>query len=155
MPLEHFAQHNRSRPTVEEDVVAAPEKLMAVVLLPYERDAERGRSGDVESALTVLRESLFPGRTPFVGRPRAPIVILDRQRSIAGDYLHRMLQVCPVDGAPQRGMSSDGAPPGVLEDVRVKKTVQPAAQQEDTGIIRRVLQPVEKHALLHRRKPAD
>src|SRR5690242_5516003 len=93
--VEDFAQHQRTGPAVEQQMMVCPGETIRIAAEPNEREPHQWRRRKIETALPLLNEKRFPTVRLFVSAEITPVVLLERHAHVSMNQLQRLIQVLP------------------------------------------------------------
>ncbi len=142
-------------PSVEEEVVVAPEETVAPFAELEEGQAHEGGLVEREALLAVLGEEsleiLFGGFLPL----RPPVVAFDPDLDPPSDDLEGLLQIFPDEGGAKRGVAIRDLLPCFLEAIDRERAGEGAVELLEIDLTLRGEEGMEKHPLLHRGEGVD
>ena len=153
--LEDFLQEYRQRPSIQQQVMQGPDKLIGVLGQLDKGQTHQRCFGQFKALRSIFsKESL---ELPFLlDRGHTPPVVLPpREFYMPIDNLKRLITKLPIEGSAQNWVPIHHALPGSLEGRDVQIAMQGAAPLRAIHPWLRGIQRVKEYALLHRRKGID
>ncbi len=152
---EDVGEEGGGAPAVEEQVVEGPDHPDALLGAPDQGEPHQRRGLQVDPARQVLGEEVAQLRLQGLGAQARPVQGAHRQRRPLVHHLHRLPEVAPGHGDPQRVRTGHRPLPGGGERPQVAGAVQGEGELLQVGRGVRLGQRVEDHAGLERGQRID
>jgi hypothetical protein len=149
---EDFAQKQRPRPAVHQDVVQGPDQLVAAGSQLDELEAHERRLAERQRPPPLGGAQRRETDLTFGGGGVAPVLDLPRQLHEAAHRLDGLFQPFPKEHAAQDRMAIEDALEGGAEELGVETFVQPITPLVDVESGVRLQEAFEQQPLLHRRE---
>src|SRR5689334_18566109 len=152
---EHFFEYGRSTPSIQKQVMMAPDKLISLFCYIYQREMHERRFSEVEFATPSFFQVSLQMLLLFIRIEMPPIILFYFQLHSALHYLQRLCHALPGYPCAQNRMPVDYLLPRRFESANIQIPFQLTTQLRhiDAGV--RLAQAVKEHSLLYRRERVD
>src|SRR6185369_10627767 len=152
---EQLLEHGRSTPSIEEQMMMAPDKLRCAFSRPYQSEMHQRRYTETEFTSPSFFQVSLQTLPLFIPLKLSPIISLYFQLYPALDHLQRLGHALPGDPGTQNRVPVDDRSPRPLESINIQIPIQLTAQLRhiDAGV--RLTQAMKEHPLLHGRERID
>ncbi len=150
----HFARDAVERRVVDREVMEQHlHGPLAAARVPRDEDPHQRRPAQVQPDLARVEAALQIGQRVAVGGLHRHLVDLDRR--LAPDHLHRLRQAFPQHRRAQDVVARDHLAQGRQEGVEARAIVEAEQRVEQVGVAVARHQVMEQHAFLQRRERVD